>query len=132
MGVDIHVYVERKTEGGWKPLTGIASDLEWLYEDRNYCLFSTLAGVKPRVEYPSIKEPVGLPKDLSEKVREEWEKYSYYGATYYSFNELLEAKVDWEDELLSPFKVRLDLLAGIIESNYCDLDDFRIVIWFDC
>lgn len=55
MGCDIHMVLQRRTKEGWRT---VKKDL---YEDRNYRLFSVLAGVRG-IE-PGVFRVNGLPKD---------------------------------------------------------------------
>lgn len=75
MGIDIHVYVETLGEDGeWHAVSAIKNDKEelenWLYDDRDYFLFSALAGVSDFTQVTLIVEPRGLPEDLSSAVSE--------------------------------------------------------------
>jgi hypothetical protein len=75
MGCDIHVYVEKKTNGKWDRV------LKKFDLGRNYKLFSIFANVRngygfagsdtgDALEY--IAEPKGLPKDLTKEVEKEY------------------------------------------------------------
>lgn len=61
--------------------------------DRNYWLFGILAGVRA-VSFTAIKEPQGIPKDVSSGIMKCWIDYQGDGHTpsYYTAKELLEIK----------------------------------------
>lgn len=89
MGCDIHLFTERKrtiddTEkwvncDNWilnpyhkenYPDNGPKYELNSLYKDRNYLLFSLLADVRNYSENTPISQPKGLPEDVSQVVKE--------------------------------------------------------------
>lgn len=100
MGADIHMFVEYKVgDGPWqadKNHKVIEEDEDYQYLEqfpfsgRNYDLFGTLAGV--RTEGP---EPKGLPKDVSEIIKDNTDDESQYGDdhshSYCSFEEFKKA-----------------------------------------
>lgn len=87
MGCDIHLIAERRTRDHWevvrppviacwrcKPESvsptcywckGIGAHRSRWYSDRNYAVFTILAGVRQRDDVTGIDEPRGLPADLS-------------------------------------------------------------------
>ena len=86
MGCDIHLHVERKTEGTWeqvpppkgwseRDLAVVDREIEswegdW-FGDRNYALFAWLADVRNSHGNPPLAPERGLPSDVSAKVKEE-------------------------------------------------------------
>jgi hypothetical protein len=106
MGCDIHTYVEKKIYGVWTALYGESpydkSELSlegWIYCDRSYRLFTVLAGVRSYGEViQPIAEPKGLPEDVTEVV-----KYEYDGdghtSSWFTLTELLA--FDWHQKHLS-------------------------------
>ncbi len=96
MGCDIHAFVEKRTEGKWECITEIEDDEGYLspkkqiYSERNYSLFGILAGV--RGDSKPIKEPVGLPDDVSEmvkKISDQWDSDGH-SHSYYTLKELIQ------------------------------------------
>lgn len=72
----------------------------WLYNGRNYSLFSILADVRNDYEIIPIDYPRGLPDNLSNELaveKEIWEGdgHSY---SYFTFKEILD--YDWENQYL--------------------------------
>lgn len=145
MGVDIHLFVEKfdKTTNRWET----AEHENWLWEGRNYSLFSKLAGIRHYTK--PFKEPVGLPKDLAETTKQFYQegKGHYFGMTHYSLQELLEQ--DWMDEEgegedynkihegkqishnYYSFYTSLLLLQKVCRHANWNYKDIRIVMWFD-
>lgn len=58
MGCDIHLHIEIKLNGRWEHF-GCPNI------DRNYSLFSKMAGIRQVVGVAAITQPKGLPKDLT-------------------------------------------------------------------
>ena len=92
MGTDIHCYLERKTKSGWvvdpghtRTVAGDVLEIQSL-AGRNYTLFSLIAGV--RGQHQSMFPVRGLPKNVSDDIKAEYEKDHYHSATYLSPNEL--------------------------------------------
>lgn len=92
MGCDIHLRVEQKVNGAWTPAEKMVPNKyageegepamlpERFYSERNYDLFAILAGVRNGRGFAGcdtgdgfnpIAEERGLPKDVSDAVREE-------------------------------------------------------------
>lgn len=69
----------------------------WLYNGRNYNLFAILAGVRNKYDIIPIKEPRGLPEDLSPNVlrESEYAEGDGHSYSYYTFKELKE--YDWDN-----------------------------------
>lgn len=99
MGCDIHVYTEQlKTidntpvwvnVDNWRfnpyyPQEGEKKmEVKSLYTNRNYDLFTLLAGVRDYSEVtPFVAEPRGVPKDASPQTKEEVERYGSDGHTH--------------------------------------------------
>lgn len=100
MGCDIHFYVERKVNGIWEQQFdpdvknhGLHSKGKYWTHVRNYMLFGLLAGVRNH-EVTPISVPRGVPEDLSESLKVEWENWIGDGHTpsYFLLKELLDAK----------------------------------------
>jgi hypothetical protein len=86
MGADIHMIAEsRGLEGRWElspcnpshysPTGGpvMADEVEL---ERNYALFSTLAGVRSCHEYPCLYEPRGVPEDMGKSAQAWWDRWN--------------------------------------------------------
>lgn len=156
MGCDIHSYAEKKTEYGWKKLGDIFPLPEWLLEirpeyeknhahpfyDRNYILFSLLAGVRNRNNVTPLAEPRGLPEDVSDAVRVEHKNWECdaHSTSWLSLSELVNADLTQvisaygrEDKLLTylgdEFMRALIILTSELLSP--DVTDIRVVFWFD-
>lgn len=171
MGCDIHMCVERRSDryGGGKtewvngdyfsikdPYDSECAPIRQdLYSDRNYALFAVLANVRNRgygEAYPYIDEPRGLPNDVTEYVKDEYEAWDMdaHSCSYFTLRELIdfhEAKRPTNDlgyDILEPLIERIKRRAHefwiIYEFEwkypYTDelknkMDDIRIVFWFD-
>ena len=98
------------------------------YDNRNYQLFSILAGV--RGDYSPIVEPRGIPKDASSGYKymcRGWEGDAH-SHSYYTLTELLN--VNWEeydDCHLDGFLQSLERMKEIDE----DTDNVRMCFFFD-
>lgn len=105
MGCDIHLYIEVKGEDGWSELTvpifkdpyeAITKKESYSHRPdtyRNYSLFALLADVRNTNQLiQPIKPQEGLPPDISEELKAEYEPGSldWHSATYYTLDELLE------------------------------------------
>ena len=99
MGCDIHFYVEHKIDGAWNQVfmpNGITSSRaggKYWYCGRNYLLFGLLAGVRNKDIKP-LSTPRGMPLDLSDSLKKEWEGWLSDGHTpsYFLLSELLAFK----------------------------------------
>lgn len=81
MGADVHIYLEKYNSETlvWEKIPRIR-----MYDDRDYSLFSLLAGV--RGQYKPFKQPKGIPEDVSKgilKCIKNWgtcgHSHSWYG-----------------------------------------------------
>jgi hypothetical protein len=111
MGCDIHMFVEHREKSGkpWKNVykkevrkigPDYSYDVNYYgYGDRNYDLFGILAGVRS-YECEPIAKRRGLPKDVSEEIKKESDRWDSDGHshTYLTLEELLA--FDWS----KPFK----------------------------
>jgi hypothetical protein len=131
MGCDIHMYAEKKIGDTWYPFTppehnkwyepgdekegGPASrplalnhdDVIW--EDRNYRVFSMLAGVRNGIGFASVKtgepitpisKPRGVPEDVSAEVKTEIDEWGCDGHSH-SWLTLKELEaVPWDHRLI--------------------------------
>lgn len=131
MGCDIHLYTESKrTVNGvekwvncdyWKknPYHGLDNyekeyDLVSAYSNRNYTLFGILAGVRNGYGNIVISEPKGLPEDVSEEVKKEFDRWGSDGHSH-SYFTLEELKDHYA--LVPPAKI----------SGYVSKDDAKLL-----
>jgi len=159
MGCDIHMVLERHVtlrtnERRWvgvhnfPALNSIAvrmpegtTYLWWNVQDRSYEFFAQLAGVRgdgPRV-------PKGVPPDVSDLARMEIDSWSGDGHnhSYLPLREFAQAYLDVNLEANAKVVTqRMDggswaldsFAAALVGADYGkpeDLDDFRVVFWFD-
>jgi hypothetical protein len=141
MGCDIHMYVEykRKTskEEKWEngdyfrlnPYHNEEDEPKYnrleLHGNRNYTLFSTLAGVRDYTDQVKpVAEEKGMPNDCSEYVKDECKSWEGDGHSH-SWLTLKELKdyqaknpVMFYTGLLSP-QQQLDLDNGIMPQSWC-------------
>jgi hypothetical protein len=161
MGCDIHVYLEKYTsvngENKWvnvdhwqiNPNFGLFEnepeyDLVPFYTGRNYDLFSILAEV--RGSFDPIEDPRGLPEDVTDVTRKEYDKWGRDAHTpsHYTLKELKDYLFNNSDneeikENLSYFINPMD--RRFKDEFWIDVDDekrytikengFRVVFWFD-
>lgn len=133
MGCDIHMYVERK-EGPfcWKGVYGedlwdeyerkhnpdfIAKpSLNWLYDGRCYNLFALLADVRNRCDILPIDSPRGLPVDISEDIKKEYEPWQWdaHSASFFYLDELQE----YRDESLEKYFTNSGIVSSYEYNQY--------------
>lgn len=92
MGCDIHAYVERRDgSGNWEYDAACP-----MFDGRNYSLFGWLADVRNYSKVPSIVAGRGLPADVSDAVREDYDEWGCdaHSASWVSADEL--ARFDYE------------------------------------
>ena len=141
MGIDIHLYTEKKTEHGWKCADyfelSYKDGEEYysvvpLWEERDIELFSLLGGVyRENENITPIMYARGFPKDVSSKVRREDKEYNSFGRSYFTVEELLEWLDNYKDmrekfneEMQSAYK-KLEFLVNKI------LDRMRAIYYVD-
>ncbi|MCB5169129.1 hypothetical protein LG634_30515 [Streptomyces bambusae] len=106
MGADIHGYIEcRSTYGNLDEEDSswhAAIDLILLYGGRNYDAFGCLFGVRNYAGFRPLAEARGLPADVSEEVRRDYESFPdlHHSASWIGWEEL--AAVDWDEHALTP------------------------------
>jgi hypothetical protein len=102
MGCDIHIYVEKKVEDKWEYIEGKFGSEKYPadapFDWRCYDIFSFLAGVRNRSSITPLAEPIGLPDDMSEYVREIFHRWRYdiHNCSWFLASELLTANYDLE------------------------------------
>lgn len=139
MAYDINLYREKHIDGKW-----VSADVwePWRYDpevklvphekrftDRNYDLFSILAGVRTRNEPPYKFAPRGIPVSMSPEVRDCYDGggYGNHAPSYLYLHELREVRA-----IMPAEHIACDALDRIIAS-LSDIggDNQRIVFWFD-
>ena len=95
MGCDIHAFAEKQAGERWIRVRGI-SPFDW----RSYGLFGFLADIRNYSAVPPIAPRRELPRDVSEAVQDEYERWSgdAHSATWLSVAELLVFDYDQEFE----------------------------------
>jgi len=143
MGTDIHAHVEVQVAGQWLHFNAP-------HVERDYALFTKMAGVREATGIEPIARPRGLPEDLSDVTRILWEreKDNAHSTSHLTRAEI-EALGDW---YLTRSDIRetqgrfngLEGVFGYVDSNPLAsmggggrkarelFDDIRIVFWFDC
>lgn len=121
MGCDIHLYTERLVNGKWQSidLYDSSGDIVSAYNGRNYSLFSILAGVRASVENDPIDSPRGLPDDVSDTVKAEFDKW-VGGAHTPSHFTLLELKRYYAEHMSV-------LQSGLVNQDQSD----RLDRWYE-
>ena len=154
MGCDIHIVVERKWEGRW---VGLRTDqgfvrggyngeeTDWVYPDigqRNYAFFARLAGV--RGDGP---EPLGIPGDASDltlMLTNQWEgdghSHSYLPLKEFAerwcvgdeafITTMAAERLDGKDRAYARLLDRASIGTFDLYDDM-DVEDFRVVFWFD-
>lgn len=162
MGCDIHMHVEYKNRDfyGWqcgdyfslRPGSTLESSeyrLVELYADRSYTLFSILANVRNIDGLQYISSPKGLPKDVTDFVREdyEWWDMDAHSCSYLTLKEMIDFRETHDGEdyymldvIIERLKQRADELNVIYDFEwgpssydkaYAQSYKIRIVFWFD-
>lgn len=147
MGVDIHMYIEVKNlRNQWicinpKYLNLLEEPGEYsinqLRIPRNSTLFAILADVRNYSDYIPISEPRGIPEDISNVVRSEyddWGEDNVHSESYLTLKDLKDYNIQYYgpnlkliDNLITKIK---DLSNEYYPSSSYD-DNIRIVFWFD-
>jgi len=130
MGCDIHAFIEEKV-GNSDRYECIAQ----LFLERNYTLFALLADVRNNCNHEKllipISEPKGLPKDLSWRVRDAYQKWEddTHSCTYLSLAEIGKTYLRaWTDDTVDNY-TKNQLL--ILEHTMSRMNNPRLILWFD-
>lgn len=139
MGCDIHLYLERLYDGKWVNIDYWQYNRYYneaepdssepkmyhvgAYQGRNYELFSILAGVRNYGRNKPIKQPRGLPVDISSVTKEGYGDGSYlHTPSWYTMKELYDyynkhSKTKCRGML--NVEQRKELADGIIPNEWC-------------
>lgn len=149
MGCDIHIVLERKYNDKWIGVTDYSSNPDHLIREsdkfkfkycytwvrgRNYDRFAALAGV--RGDGPA---PKGLPENISDLIQmkvndwEEWDEYSFLSLNKACkiFVDSLKIQENEWDEYSLKTTIKNYPEMPIFEIDDENLDNYRIVFWFD-
>ncbi len=161
MGCDIHVYLEKYTSVNgeykwvnvdhWQLNPDFGShenereyDLIPFYWGRNYDLFSILAEV--RGSYDPIDDPRGLPEDVTDATRKEFERWGRDAHTpsHYTLKELKDYLYNnsEDEEVTETLKRFVEPMENRFREEFWITNDdekrytvkenaFRVVFWFD-
>jgi hypothetical protein len=130
MGCDIHAHVEIKIEGEWHHYSHPEVD-------RNYSLFTKIAGVRKNPEARGHIEPIaaprGIPGDISAVTRLELKRW---GSDAHSGTWLARDEVAVVEKQFRDFRPLFGFLFGnrlddIDEAKTHGVEDCRVVCWFD-
>jgi hypothetical protein len=141
MGCDIHLFVEKRIEGRWEPVSvpkgwdpgaeewiakcpNTTISPEW-YPHRHYGLFARLADVRNRDNVAPLDAPRGLPTDVSVGVKQEWDDgyRDWHSASWFTAAELVASPTPWDDLKFEEIIAHMLTLGAPSE--------VRIVFWFD-
>lgn len=158
MGCDIHVFTEVYKDGKWNHVDTLVESREYfpynvidnypaapyyivdsVYDDRNYQVFSILAGV--RGSYEPIDQPRGFPDNLSDTLQEIVDFHFEHTSSWLTLKELMNYNY-WglsaeEKEWVGWFFDRnnsqsaISKLKRIARGHEVRSEDVRIVFWFD-
>lgn len=142
MGCDIHAHVELKlADGRWHHMNAP-------HVDRNYALFTKLAGVRQHGdEITPFSEPRGLPEDISEvtALLRKLEGADGHSDSWISRSEIRDLETWWNDRM-RPYQAErfehhrvfeLSVMGGYLDGNGYGyelppgVEDVRLVFWFD-
>lgn len=135
MGCDIYLYTEVKTVYGWRdktlcvPSNLYDSGYEYIdfWNGRNYKLFALLADVRNYEDIKPISLPRGLPADLSDGLKREFDELDRHSCSWYLLSELLN--FDWSKyEFLETWQESLEFIRQI--HNNFSTEKIRIVFGF--
>ena len=134
MGCDIHVFAEKKDDKGtWKSIPRFS-----VFQDRNYTVFSFLAGVRRYDEIQAITLPRGIPKDASSTAQNSFKSWGMDAHTpsWLSLGELMA--FNYDQKVYGDNSPRLGTYRDFLDADFFnDLEKMkekgveRIVFWFD-
>lgn len=118
MGCDIHSLSQRLINNQW-------IDINYKpFDERDYSLFSFLAGVRNKIGITPISKPKGLPKDLSEITNRvlEYEEWKYlHNHSYLTLKELI--KFDYDKPLLIKDKALTIKEFKVVSHNHIGIQE---------
>ena len=140
MGCDIHAHIEVKMEGEWKHFSNPNVD-------RNYKLFALMADVRNYKNIEPISKPKGLPNNLTFLTKIDYENWGIdaHDESYLTVEELIELDRKWRNlnhkktmdkylETIFHTYIFGNSLTGWYQypaDNHMNVEDLRIVFWFD-
>lgn len=134
MGCDIHVHIEIKIEGKWRHYSQP-------HVDRSYNLFALLAGVRNYENIEPISKSKGLPEDITYLTKKHYilRKSDAHDESWLSIKELIELEnIKQNDSFFLEdtfntfiFENGLTGWYKYPEDNTMNIEDLRMVFWFD-
>ena len=108
MGCDIHLYLEHRINGAWESCATWTEDKytpgqlsvdydHQIFTDRNYHLFSLLAGVRSEDDTAPIIAPKGFPDDACALLVKEYQNDGGHTPTWITLAEFMA--VDWQQPM---------------------------------
>ncbi|MFA5697672.1 MAG: hypothetical protein WC888_04550 [Candidatus Izemoplasmatales bacterium] len=96
MGCDIHSFAEKKNQNGQYIIIEDLCPFDW----RSYSVFGFLAGVRNYSNIIPISTPRGLPDDVCQEIKDDFESRGYdaHSASWLSIKELTDFEYDKETE----------------------------------
>lgn len=145
MGCDIHVILERKVEDRWQNVSIYrVTDVNTIekiepYSDRDYELFSVLAGVR------GCQEPLIYPRGFPDKMSgatweiiEKWEG-DYHTPTWYDMYELILFAKNYQNEkeyaglidFVKYLNIYFEYAISLYWPEFIKPNQYRAIIFFD-
>ncbi|GAA5134563.1 hypothetical protein [Pseudonocardia adelaidensis] len=148
MAVDINTYVEqRNPDGGWEFMTWPSYGPIGPFQRRNNTVFGFLADIRNFAGIPPVDAPRGLPPDVSDHVRAEFETWGTdgYAHSWVTVDELAAVDYHASFEILDegteePSGQTATILESLGGPYFADLlllvrrneqHPTRVVFWFD-
>lgn len=137
MGCDIHAYIETKVQGDWVFIGQVKS----AGGDRDYEFFTHLCGVRNyNGDDDNWPTPRGIPQDVSngvqfyaDRISDDGHSHSYESAQ--SFMEKKLALMRIKEQQATPNNstewMSWTILGYEIVKEYDNIDDYRVIYWFD-
>ena len=125
MGCDIHAIIEVKNRGHPECGFSFAAKIEL---DRDYKMFSLMAGVRNYKELPQVSPLRGIPNDASCRTKEEYNLLGSdtHSSSFLYFYEYKNA-VDFNSNYCTSYEACMRFMETYEQDNY----ETRIVFWFD-
>lgn len=93
---------------------------DWVYDGRNYALFAMLAGVRNRCDFVQISDTKGVPSNMSDTVKNEYEEWygDAHSASWLTLRELKE--FNWNQTTKHQGYIPLSSYADYIKTGSPD------------